>query len=77
MCMQHVDEQLKTVRKLGVSGVPFFVFKSGGISGAQVRALAADICNFAMLTRAPSAGICAAAVHHRGRWDRSNAVESM
>ncbi len=34
--LQQVDEELKSVRRLGVTGVPFFVFKSGGVSGAQV-----------------------------------------
>ncbi len=28
------------MRRLGVSGVPFFVFKNGGVSGAQVKAFA-------------------------------------
>ncbi len=37
--LQQVDEELKSVRRLGVTGVPFFVFKSGGVSGAQVLPL--------------------------------------
>jgi predicted DsbA family dithiol-disulfide isomerase len=32
-----VDEELRRARSMGVSGVPFFAFKSGGVSGAQVK----------------------------------------
>ncbi len=31
----HVDAQLKETRSMGVTGVPYFLFKSGGVSGAQ------------------------------------------
>jgi hypothetical protein len=64
MSSQDVDEELKNVRRLGVSGVPFFVFKSGGVSGAQVppRQRASLQCSCAL-----AACVCAAAVHHRGR----------
>ena len=42
------------MRRLGVSGVPFFVFKNGGVSGAQVKRLHASerVCARVMRRRA-------------------------